>query len=304
MNKWDKFYIDFCCLVSELSSAKRLKVGAVIVRDNNIISYGYNGTCSGSDNNCETELEFQETWKETEFKNHFVSNTGFVKRIDRKNNVLKETILNARVNKKGYSVVKINGIYEKVHYIVAKAFIENPEPAFYNQINHIDFVKQNNHVLNLEWCTNRYNCEHRSLFLHQRDLPIGIYLNENRKKKYCVRVYKNRNLISQRFELLQDAIDFRESVIDKKDYITFRYSNLHTKREVIHAEINAVSKAAKLGISTANSVLYCNICPCIECAKLIIQSGIVKVIYKEDYRDTSGFELLLQSNIQVIKWQG
>lgn len=138
MNKWDNLYIDFCCSVSELSTAKRLKVGAVIVKDDNIISYGYNGTPKGFDNECE------------------ISNS--------------------------------NG-------------------------------------------------------------------------------------------------------------------TLTTKCEVIHAEINAVSKAARIGISTLGATLYCNISPCIECAKIIIQSGISTVVYKEEYRSTEGIKLLEKAKVKVLLWR-
>lgn len=67
---------------------------------------------------------------------------------------------------------------------------------------------------------------------------------------------------------------------------------LETKREVIHAESNAVLKAARTGVSTEGSTLYLTMSPCIDCAKLIIQSGIVRVVYLQEYRDISGLEFL------------
>lgn len=56
-NRFVEFYLDVADRVSELSRARRLKVGAVIVKDHRILSYGYNGTPSGFDNNCEIEHE-------------------------------------------------------------------------------------------------------------------------------------------------------------------------------------------------------------------------------------------------------
>jgi dCMP deaminase len=56
-NRFVEFYLDVADRVSELSRARRLKVGAVIVKDHRILSYGYNGTPSGFDNNCEIEIE-------------------------------------------------------------------------------------------------------------------------------------------------------------------------------------------------------------------------------------------------------
>ena len=73
--------------------------------------------------------------------------------------------------------------------------------------------------------------------------------------------------------------------------------NGKTKPEVLHAESNAISKVSKSTFSSDKATLYVTMSPCIECAKLIIQSGIVKVIFKEYYKDTSGLELLKRANI-------
>lgn len=74
-----------------------------------------------------------------------------------------------------------------------------------------------------------------------------------------------------------------------------------TKREVLHAESNAITKCAKGKISSKKSTLYVTLSPCYECAKLIIQSGISKVYYSEEYRDTTGLDLLTQAKISVIQ---
>jgi len=78
-----------------------------------------------------------------------------------------------------------------------------------------------------------------------------------------------------------------------------------TKREVLHAESNAIMKVAKSTMSCEGAELYTTTCPCFDCAKLIIQAGISKVYYTEDYRDMSGVELLKTAGInveQVITW--
>lgn len=67
---------------------------------------------------------------------------------------------------------------------------------------------------------------------------------------------------------------------------------LETKREVLHAESNAILKAAKTGVSTNDSTLYLTMSPCVDCSKLIIQSGIKRVVYLEEYRDISGLAFL------------
>ncbi len=74
-----------------------------------------------------------------------------------------------------------------------------------------------------------------------------------------------------------------------------------TKPYVLHAEANAISKVAKSGNSSQGATLYVTAAPCIECAKLIIQSGIKRVVYKDEYRLTDGVDLLTRAGIQVEK---
>ena len=72
-----------------------------------------------------------------------------------------------------------------------------------------------------------------------------------------------------------------------------------TKKEVLHAESNAISKIAKYGQSSNEAILYITLSPCIECAKLIIQTGIKRVVYSTQYRKIDGIKLLLEANIEV-----
>ncbi len=168
MQKWHIFYIAFCDLISEkLCYAKRSKVGCVIVRDHNILAYGYNGTPHGFENVCE------------------------------------ETI-------------------------IKKMKIEEASVM-------------------------------ADLSFKQSAMTVAIAGK------------------------IEDA-------------------ELVTKPEVIHAEINAIAKAARQGISVKDATMYVSISPCIECAKLIIQSGIKKVIYKEEYRDKSGYDLLIKANVEIYKF--
>ena len=74
-----------------------------------------------------------------------------------------------------------------------------------------------------------------------------------------------------------------------------------TKPYVLHAEANAISKVAKSGNSSAGATLYVTASPCIECAKLIIQCGIKRVVYKDEYRLTDGIDLLARAGIEVEK---
>lgn len=70
-----------------------------------------------------------------------------------------------------------------------------------------------------------------------------------------------------------------------------------TKPEVLHAESNAIAKCARSTESCEGSSLYVSLSPCLECAKLIIQSGIIAVFYQEAYRDKSGLYLLTKADI-------
>ena len=79
----------------------------------------------------------------------------------------------------------------------------------------------------------------------------------------------------------------------------FEDIELKTKPEVLHAEANAITKVAKSNYSSDGSTLYVTLSPCFECAKLIIQSGIKRVVYKETYRNTEGLELLKKAGIEV-----
>lgn len=162
--KFIDLYMDFAHRVAKLSYARRLQVGAVIVKDDTVISYGYNGTPAGWDNNCEDKI--------------FDSGSG------------------------GWL---------------------SPE----------EILEQ---------------------------YPYEEYHSE------------------------------AERVV--------RYK-LKTKPEVIHAESNAISKLAKSNNSGVGADIFITHAPCMECAKLIYQSGIRRIFYSENYRDNSGIEFLKKSRVEV-----
>ena len=159
-------YMDWANRAADLSHAKRLQVGAVIVKDDSVISYGYNGMPAGWDNNCE----------------------------DR------------------------------------------------------------------EW-----------------DNGAGGWLDPNEfNDKYPYE-------------------DWHEGAQRKVRY------GLKTKPEVLHAESNAIAKLAKSNNSGVDATIFITHAPCLGCAKLIYQSGISSVIYRSNYRDTSGIEFLEKSGIEVTQ---
>ena len=75
-----------------------------------------------------------------------------------------------------------------------------------------------------------------------------------------------------------------------------------TKPEVLHAETNAIAKVAQSTESSLGATLFCTHSPCIECAKLIYQSGISTVYYKEQYRDDKGLNFLKLSGVNVHQY--
>jgi dCMP deaminase len=76
---------------------------------------------------------------------------------------------------------------------------------------------------------------------------------------------------------------------------------LKSKPEVLHAETNAIAKLAKSSESGMGATMFITHAPCLDCAKLIYQSGISHVLYRNTYRDTSGITFLERSGIEVIK---
>ncbi len=78
---------------------------------------------------------------------------------------------------------------------------------------------------------------------------------------------------------------------------------LVTKQEVLHSETNAIAKVSASTESSEGSTMFCTHAPCINCAKLIYQSGINSLYYRDTYRDTSGIEFLESSGVVVTKYK-
>jgi dCMP deaminase len=165
--KYNSLYMDIAARISDMSSAVRLKVGCLLVKDGNIISFGWNGTPAGWDNTCE-----------------------------------------------------------------------------YMEFMPFDFDR------NID--------------------PSEVWHSWPLSGKFWV----------------------------DGSYVDRRY-RLVTKPEVLHAEANALMKLAKTGGSTADSVLYCTHAPCMSCAKLIHQSGISSVYYRDTYRSTEGVEFLTKGGVHI-----
>ncbi|MCD7929874.1 MAG: dCMP deaminase family protein [Tannerellaceae bacterium] len=127
--------------------------------------------------------------------------------------------------------------------------------------------------------------------LDKRYLRMAMVWAEN---SYCVRrrvgalIVKDKMIISDGFNGTPSGF---ENVCEDENNITKPY--------VLHAEANAITKVAASSNSSKGAIIYVTSAPCIECAKLIIQSGIKRVVYSEKYRTEDGCELLLRAGITV-----
>ena len=77
---------------------------------------------------------------------------------------------------------------------------------------------------------------------------------------------------------------------------------IYTKKEVIHAEMNALLKLARSTQSSVGATAYCTNSPCFECAKSIIQAGIVRFVYTTTYRKDDGLKLLKEGGVDVYQY--
>ena len=114
------------------------------------------------------------------------------------------------------------------------------------------------------------------------------------KNSYCKRrqvgalIVKDRMIISDGYNGTPSGF---ENVCEDESGVTKPY--------VLHAEANAITKVAKSGNSSRGATLYVTASPCIECSKLIIQAGIRRVVYRDEYRLSDGIELLRRAGIEV-----
>ena len=136
------------------------------------------------------------------------------------------------------------------------------------------------------------NTENKLLDLDKRYLRMAAIWAEN---SYCTRrkvgalIVKDKMIISDGYNGTPAGF---ENVCELEDGTTKPY--------VLHAEANAITKIARSGNSSEGATIYVTTSPCIECAKLIIQSGIKRVVFSEKYRAEDGIELLNRANIEVV----
>ena len=111
-------------------------------------------------------------------------------------------------------------------------------------------------------------------------------------------VVKDDRIISIGYNGMPTGWDNCCDDVIREDEVGFQVTK--TKAEVLHAETNAIAKLAKSGESGLGATMFVTHTPCIDCAKLVYQSGIATVYYKNDYRSTQGLEFLDKSGVEVI----
>ena len=132
----------------------------------------------------------------------------------------------------------------------------------------------------------------KQLELDKRYLRMARIWAEN---SYCTRrkvgalIVKDKMIISDGYNGTPAGF---ENVCELDDGTTNHY--------VLHAEANAITKIAKSGNNSDGATLYVTTSPCMECSKLIIQSGIRRVVYSESYRLTDGIDLLKRAGVEVV----
>lgn len=128
--------------------------------------------------------------------------------------------------------------------------------------------------------------------LDSRYLRMARIWSEN---SYCVRrkvgalLVKDQMIISDGYNGTPSGF---ENCCENDEGSTFPY--------VLHAEANAITKVARSNNSSEGATLYITASPCVECAKLIIQAGIKRVVFSEMYRITDGLDLLEKAGIETI----
>ncbi|MDR1719156.1 MAG: dCMP deaminase family protein [Dysgonamonadaceae bacterium] len=136
------------------------------------------------------------------------------------------------------------------------------------------------------------NIENKQLALDKRYLRMAKIWAENsycKRRQVGVLIVKDKMIISDGYNGTPSG--FENNCEDE---------NFVTKPYVLHAEANAITKIACSNNSSRDATLYVTASPCIECAKLIIQAGIKRIVYSEKYRLDDGIQLLKRADIEVV----
>ena len=133
--------------------------------------------------------------------------------------------------------------------------------------------------------------EEKQNLLDQRYLKMALIWAQN---SYCKRRQVGALLVKDKM-IISDGYNGTPSGFENN----CEDENNRTKPYVLHAEANAITKVAKSGNSSDGATLYVTSSPCLECSKFIIQAGIKRVVFTENYRLEDGVNLLKRANIEV-----
>lgn len=128
--------------------------------------------------------------------------------------------------------------------------------------------------------------------LDERYMRMAAIWAENsycKRRKVGALIVKDKMIISDGYNGTPSGF---ENICEDK--------NNETKAYVLHAEANAITKVACSHNSSLGATMYVTTSPCIECAKLIIQAGITRVVYNQKYRRTDGASLLERAGVEVV----
>ena len=134
--------------------------------------------------------------------------------------------------------------------------------------------------------------EEKQFLLDKRYLRMAHVWAEN---SYCERRQVGALLVKEKM-IISDGYNGTPSGFENN----CEDENKITKPYVLHAEANAITKVARSNNSSEGATLYVTCSPCIECAKLIVQAGIVRVVYNQQYRIEDGINLLKRAGVETI----
>ncbi len=127
---------------------------------------------------------------------------------------------------------------------------------------------------------------------------VWAQLSKAERKKVGCLIAKDGQIISDGYNGTPKGYDNECETVNEK-FLDKAENKLQTKREVLHAESNALMKLAKSTNSSKDSTIYLTMSPCFDCAKLIIQAEVERVVCSEQYRITDGVDFLRKNNIIV-----
>lgn len=135
------------------------------------------------------------------------------------------------------------------------------------------------------------DCEKQQI-LDERYIRMARIWGEN---SYCKRRQVGALLVKEKM-IISDGFNGTPAGFEN----VCEDENGRTKPYVLHAEANAITKVARSNNSSEGATLYVTCSPCIECAKLIIQAGIKRVVFSELYHNTDGVDLLKRNGIEIV----